>query len=120
MEWAAWAPDCMAISATYGRSPSAIRSPTTNTSGCVGSEQSGLTLTRPALSVSAPAAAARMGPRPAARIPAAQILVAAAIRSLLPSFLVISTPSSSMSVTVAPRWISTPMRVRSRCVMRDR
>ena len=83
MVWAAWAPDCMATSATPGRSSRcAIRSPTTNTSGWAGSEQSGLTTTRPALSVSAPAASATVAPSPAARVPAAHTLVAAGIRSV--------------------------------------
>ena len=43
MVWAVGAPDCMATSATAGRSSRAIRSPTTNTSGYPGTEQSGFT-----------------------------------------------------------------------------
>ena len=50
-------------------------------------------------------------------MPAAQILVAAWIRRVSPSGVVISTPSSSMSLTIVPRWISTPMRV-SLCSVR--
>ena len=44
---AAWMPDCIATSATPGRSSSAIRSPTTKTSGWPGSEQSGSTRDAP-------------------------------------------------------------------------
>ena len=51
-------PPCMATSATPGRLLSAIMSPTTNTSGCPGREQSGSTAMRPARSSSAPVALA--------------------------------------------------------------
>ena len=119
MVWAAWAPDCMATSARAGRSSSAIRSPTTNTSGWEAREQSGWTLTRPPLSTSAPARSASVLPRPTALVPAAHTLVAVSMRSVEPSRLVITTHWSSMSVTIAPKWISTPMRSRSRAVIRE-
>ena len=86
---------------------------------CPGREQSGLTTDPAGLVDLRPGRLASDGPRPAARVPAAQTLVAAGIRSSSRPACVISTPSSSMSVTMASRWISTPMRVRSRSVMRD-
>ena len=54
-------------------------SPTANTSGCPGSEQSGSTLIRPARSHSAPDASASIRASGDAATPAAQIFVLAAI-----------------------------------------
>src|SRR3954467_11734493 len=68
---AAWMPVCMATSATPGRPFSAIMSPTANTSGCPGNEQSGCTAMRPARSHSAPDASASIRASGAAATPAA-------------------------------------------------
>jgi hypothetical protein len=51
----------MPTSASPGGPSSAIRSPTTNTSGCPGSEQSGCTSTRPERSTAAFVRSARSG-----------------------------------------------------------
>jgi len=74
-----------ATSATPGRPSSAIISPTTNTSGCPGSEQSGATCTRPARSTVACARSASSRPRDEACTPAAQMLVRASMRPPAPS-----------------------------------
>ena len=54
-----------------------------------------------------------------ARVPAAHTLVARRIRADCAVAGGDLTLSSSMPVTMAPRWISTPMRARSRAVMRE-
>ena len=93
---AACRPPCMATSATPGRLLSAIMSPTTNTSGCPGTEQSGSTAMRPARSSSAPVALASSVARGDASTPAAQIVVYVASRVVLPSPSAMSTPAASI------------------------
>ena len=78
---AAWMPDCIATSATPGSPFSDIMSPTTNTSGCSGSVQSGSTSTCPARSVPAPVASASIAPSGEACTPADHTFVWQATRS---------------------------------------
>src|SRR3954469_18616750 len=101
----------MATWATPGSLFSAIMSPTTCTSGCPGSVRSGCTAMRPARSTSAPDCSPRIRASGLAWTPAAQILVAAVIRRTCPSASLISMPSASTSVTIAPSWTSTPVWV---------
>ena len=85
-------------------------SPTTNTSGKPGSEQSGSTGTRPARSTATPAWSARCLPRVEAATPAAHTIVRASVRVLSPSAPCTSMPFASTSTTAASSRISTPMR----------
>ncbi len=94
-----------------------IRSPTTNSSGYPGSEQSGSTATRPARSTSAPARSASIRPSGEACTPAAQIFVRASMRPG-PSPVATSRPASSTPTTRVPRRTSTPSRSRSRWARR--
>ncbi len=95
-------------------------SPTAKTSGWPGSVRSGSTLIRPARSTSAPHASASLPASGDACTPAAQITVRAAMRSVVPSFRVTSTPSASTPVTRAPIRSSTPRSPSSRAAARDR
>ena len=95
-------------------------SPTANTSGCPGRVRSGSTLIRPARSTSAPLASASAPANGEACTPAAQITVRAAMRSVVPSFMLTSTPSASTPVTRAPKRNSTPRSVSERVAARDR
>ena len=98
-----------------GRSSRLIRSPITKTSGWPGSVQSGPHLDaagaidRRAASFGDHAARAATPRRPAA-----QILVAASIRRSRGSVGVVSMPRASTPVTIASRWISTPIRSSAR------
>ena len=107
---AAWIPDCMATSATPGRSSSAIMSPIANTSGWPGTVQSSPHQIRPARSQVAPLASREQAGQGRGLHPAAQILVRAEIRSVEPSSVRTSTPSASTPVTMVPVWIVTPSR----------
>ena len=95
-------------------------SPTANTSGCPGRVRSGSTLIRPARSTSAPQASASVPANGDACTPAAQMTVRAAMRSVVPSFRLTSTPRASTPVTRAPRRSSTPRSVSSSVAARDR
>ena len=77
---AAWWPLCIATSARPGRPFSAIRSPTTNTSGARAASSPAAPRTRPARSTVAPARAASSRPSGDACTPAAQIFVRASMR----------------------------------------
>ena len=76
-------------------------SPTANTSGWPGSVRSGSTAMRPARSSSAPLASASLAASGDACTPAAQIVVWASIRDVLPSASVTSTPAASTPTTRA-------------------
>ena len=107
---AAWIPDCIATSATPGRSRSAIMSPIAKTSGWPGSVQSSFTTMRPARSHVAPPASASSRASGDACTPAAQIFVRHTIRSVAPSASRTSTPNGSTSVTIDLLRIVTPSR----------
>ncbi len=100
----------MATSATPGSPFSDIMSPTANTSGCPGSEQSGCTAMRPARSHSAPVASASIRASGDAATPAAQIAVRVGILRVVPSAPRTSTPVESTCWTIVSVWISTPVR----------
>ena len=75
-------------------------SPTTKTSGWEASEQSGVTVTRPARSVGDPVASAISSANGAARTPAAQIVVIAGIVRCSPSPSRTEIVSASSPLTV--------------------
>ena len=85
-----------------------IMSPITKISGWPGSEKSLFTWTRPARSTSAPVWSASILPSGLALTPADQILQAAAIRCVVPSASLTSTPAESTLVTMALSNTSTP------------
>jgi hypothetical protein len=116
---AACRPNCIATSATPGKLLTLIRSPTTNTSGCAGSVQSGSTATRPDRSTAAPLFAARRAPTGEALTPAAQTLVRSSILRGDPSGPTTFRPYSSTPVTLVASCVSTPRWHRSRWALRD-
>ena len=105
-----------------GKRPSAgpaceATSPITEISGCPGSAQSEPTSSRPPRSRAAPVASPSTSANPAARTPAAQITVLAAIRSGAP-LCSSATPSASIAVARAPSRTSTPSEASSRAGLR--
>ena len=95
-------------------------SPSASTSGCPGSVRSGSTVTRPARSVSAPAASARRPATLAAATPAAHTTVRAPTRRVVPSGALSSTPAASMSTTSSLTSEVTPSPSSWRTALADR
>ena len=120
---AAARPICLAAGDTPGTAVGSLpwvwlwalaRSPTTLMAGWPGRARSGSTFTRPARSVSAPAAVANKRPSGEAATPAAQMMHLLSIRELLASVpsameaVLTINPSASIAVTLAPSRTCTP------------
>ena len=95
-----------------------VMSPIAEISGWPGSVRSGRTSMRPARSVLAPVACARVSLKLAARTPAAQITVRAGIRSVAPPTSIV-TPCGSISVARAPSRTVTPSSARYLAALAD-